>query len=141
MSLNADRASGLFFVFLGALLYFWIIPAQVESSEGSWLNPSSIPNITTLIISVCGVLLVIKPSGHRAQEADKYLIVGVYVCVLAVGLFAIEQVGFLYSAPGIALVVMVLMGERRPLWLFIGVAVIPIGIWYLVDQVLERSIS
>ena len=141
MPLSADRLSGLVLLLLGVLLYLWVIPIQIEPSEGSWLNPDSIPNVMALILATSGALLLIKPTGHKAQNIRSLVLVGTYVCVLAGGLFAISQLGFLYAAPGIALAVMLLTGERRPLWLLLGVGVMPMAIWYIVVHVLERSIS
>ena len=141
MRFFADRLSGLFLLLFGALLYVWMIPAQVESTEGSWLNPDTIPNFMAITLAVCGMLLLLRPTDHKAQSKRAALMVCIYVGVLAVGLFAISQLGFALAAPGIALSVMWLIGERRPLWLLLGVGVMPALIWYTVVHVLERSIS
>ena len=140
MSINADRASGLFFVLFGALLHFWVIPTFVDSSEGSWVKPDAIPNAVAVIMSIGGCILFIKPTQHQTQDAQTFLRAGIYFAILVSGLWGIFKFGFVYCAPLLALTLMLTIGEKRVRWLCVGVIATPTVIWLLMDVILERGL-
>jgi len=140
MTNNTDRATGAFFAAFGLLLYFVIIPTYVEVVDGGWVLPETIPNAVSIILGLCAVILMIKPTKHRARNASEFLSAALYFGLLAVALLVMSSVGFVYAAPILALVLMLLIGERRPFWLFMGVVVLPASIWFLVARVLERAL-
>lgn len=140
MTNMTDRGTGAFFLVFGALLYFVIIPAQIETGGDSWVLPTTIPNAVSITMALCGVLLILKPTDQRGQDTTDLMFAVMYIVLIAVGLFVMSYVGFVYSAPFIALILMVLIGERRPFWLGIGVIGLPVIIWVFVVQILERSL-
>lgn len=140
MKMTADRASGLFFVLFGLVLYLIIIPKFVEQVDGGWLHPDTIPSALAIVLTLCGALLMLRPTRHRPQPASEFVKAGIYFGLLLLGLFAMGRFGFVYVAPVIALVVMGLIGERRPGWLIGGVVILPAAIWVLVVQVLDRAL-
>lgn len=140
MTHAADRASGLFFLLFGLAMYFYVNPNYIETVDGGTIAPATMPNIVSIVIAVCGGLLIIKPTTQQMRNPALVAKTGLYVVVLIAGLFAMSWFGFEYVAPVLALTVMVLMGERRPLWLGLGVVVMPLTIWFLVTQVLERAL-
>lgn len=135
-----DRATGAFFLAFGTLLYFVIIPAQIGSSSDSWVRPNTIPNAVSVMMAVCGTLLMIKPTKQRGQNTADFIFALMYFALIALGLFVMSHIGFVYTAPFIALIIMLLIGERRIVWLASGVVVLPFVIWVLVAQLLERSL-
>lgn len=137
---KADRATGAFFLLFGVLLWFVIIPVFVETGEDGWVLPSTIPNAIAVVLGVCGAQLMLKPTAQRVQSSTDFLFAGLYFFLLAVGLFAMSWLGFVWTGPVIALAIMLLIGERRPLWLLLGVVGMPALIWLLVAQVLERAL-
>ena len=140
MKLTSDRASGLFFLLSGALLYMTVIPAFVEKADGGWLQPGTVPNAAALVMALCGAVLVAKPTSHATQNAREFLRAGLFFALIAAGLYAISRFGFVYAAPGLAMAIMLCLGERRLLWLLTGAAVMPAAIWYLVAIILERAL-
>jgi len=48
--------------------------------------------------------------------------------------------GFVYVGPALALAIMLMIGERRPIWLVAGFVAMPALIWFLVVQVLGRAL-
>lgn len=140
MTITADRLSGAFFLLFGLAMYFVVIPGYVEQTDGRNLAPSTMPNVVALVIAVCGGLLVLKPTTHQAPDARYFAISTAFVAILAGGIYAISWVGFEYVASPLALVIMLMIGERRPLWLLAGAAVMPAAIWFLVTQLLERAL-
>jgi putative tricarboxylic transport membrane protein len=140
MGIAADRISGAFFLLLGLALYFLIIPGQVEFPEGGNLAPSTVPNYIAIVIAFCGALLILKPTDHRTQGLRPFMLTGAYSVVLAAGIYAMSLFGFDFVAPPLALAIMLMIGERRPLWLIAGVIVMPLIIWFLVTYPLGRAL-
>lgn len=140
MRYTTDRMSGAFFLLFGLAMYFLVIPEYVEDASGGNLAPKTMPNVVAWVIAVCGGLLVIKPTNHAAPDGRFFAKAAAYVAVLAAAIYAMSLVGFLYVSPVLALVLMLMIGERRPLWLGVGVVVVPAAIWFLVTQLLERAL-
>tara|TARA_B110000091_G_scaffold214018_1_gene265440 strand:- start:1887 stop:2312 length:426 start_codon:yes stop_codon:yes gene_type:complete len=140
MTNTTDRATGAFFLVFGALLYFVVIPAQIDGGSGSWVLPATIPNAVSIVMAACGLLLMLKPTNQRGHNTQDLMFAVMYFVLLAFGLFVMSYAGFVYTAPFIALIIMLLIGERRPVWLGIGVIGLPVIIWVLVAQVLERPL-
>lgn len=140
MSTAADRITGAFFMMLGLALFFYVIPEFVEDPQGGSLSPRTMPNVVAWVLAVCGALLIIRPTDHTAPDVRFFAQATAYVAVLGTAIYAMSLVGFLYVAPVLALLIMLMIGERRPLWLLSGVVVVPAAIWFLVTQLLERAL-
>lgn len=140
MSFSADRASGLFFFILGTLFYLYVIPTFVESVDSGSIHPNTFPNALCIMIALCGLVLVVKPTSHHVHSVSDMAMSAVYFSVICASLYAMTFFGYVEVSPFLALVLMLLIGERRPLWLFCGVAVMPTLIWFLVEVVLERGL-
>ena len=140
MSASADRLSGALFLVFGLVLYFLIIPTYVEVAEGGNLSPNTMPNIIAIILALGGAFLMLKPTDHRTQNLRAFAVTGAYILVLALGIYAMSWFGFEYVAPPLALVIMWMIGERRPAWLVAGVVVMPALIWFLVIHALGRAL-
>lgn len=138
--MTADRLSGLFFVAFGVLLYLVIIPWQVETVDYGWLKPRTLPRILAVILGLCGVVLALRPPGDTAHRDTRWARAAVFACVLILSLGLMAQLGFVFVAPAMALAIMVLSGERRPKWLALGVVGMPLLIWLVVAQLLERPL-
>lgn len=140
MAGTGDRISGSFFLVLGLTLYFFINPTYIETVDGGNLAPSTFPNILALILAACGAILLFKPTTQNAPDLRAMFITIAYVAMLVAGLYAMSKFGFEYVAPLLSLAVMLAIGERRLLWLVLGVVVMPIVIWFLVTVVLGRAL-
>lgn len=136
----ADRISGLFFLLLGLAMYFWVNPNYIESVDSRNLSPDTMPNILSIILALCGALLILKPTDEKIRNPILMAKTALYVGLLIAGIYAMSLFGFEYVAPFLALAIMWLLGERRPLWLILGVIVMPAVIWFLVTQVLGRAL-
>ncbi|MEM6466270.1 MAG: tripartite tricarboxylate transporter TctB family protein [Pseudomonadota bacterium] len=138
---NPDRLSGLFFLLLGLGFYTVLIPISVEEADFGNISPETMPNIVAVIMAIAGAVLIIRPSSHELHGGSQFLRAGLFAVVLVVGVLALMRFSFLIAAPVLSLVIMLLIGERRPLWLLLGGVVMPTVNWVLVTQVLGRSIS
>lgn len=140
MTGTVDRISGAFFFVLGLVIYFLINPNFIETVDGGNLAPSTFPNILAIILAVCGAILLFKPTNQQVPDMRDMLVTSAYVAVLVAGLYSMSIFGFEYIAPILALVIMLAIGERRPLWLGSGVVAMPALIWFLVTVVLGRAL-
>ncbi|MFK8033911.1 MAG: tripartite tricarboxylate transporter TctB family protein [Hyphomicrobiales bacterium] len=137
---SADRFTGAFFLLFGLAMVFLVIPNYIEVPQGGSLSPKTLPNIIAWLIAACGGLLILKPTNHKAPPPRFFVMVSAYVVVLAASIYAMSLFGFIYVAPVLALIIMLMIGERRPLWLAAGVVLMPATIWYIVTQLLERGL-
>lgn len=140
MGSTSDRVSGIFFLVLGLAMYFYVIPNYVEHVDEGNIAPATLPNIISLILALCGAILALKPTDFQMRDPALMTKTGLYVLVLVTGLWAMSWFGFEYVAPVLAFAIMWLIGERRPLWLVLGVIAVPTFIWFLVTFALGRSL-
>lgn len=140
MNIKTDRVSGLLILLFGVALYTLIIPTYVDQVDGGWVRPNTMPNAIAIVLSVCGAMLMLRPTQQSTRELSEHVKAGLYFGLLMIGLLFMRRFGFAYIAPIIALSIMLLIGERRPLWLIAGVVGMPAAIWVLVVHVLERSL-
>lgn len=138
MKVSADRMSGAFFFLFGLAMYFLVIPEHVEFSDEGSIAPNTMPNIISLVIAFCGALLILKPTPHPLPEARSFVLTGVYIGIMAAGVYAMSLFGFEFVGPVLALIIMLMIGERRPLLLGAGAVLMPLIIWFLVTQLLGR---
>lgn len=138
--MSADRASGAVFVLFGLVMYFIVNPGFIEDVDTGNIRPETVPNWLALIIAGCGALLVLRPTDHHGPDLRRSLRAALFLTVLCGGVWVMSHVGFVYAAPPLALAVMLLIGERRPLWLLLGVLGMPTLIWLLVEVLLDRPL-
>lgn len=135
-----DRLCGFFFVLFGLMLFFYLIPTQVETVDFGAIHPKTLPQILAIIIGVFGFVLMLKPADGSDLQQMPWGRSGLVVAVLLVGLWLVSVFGFVYVAPVLALVLALVMGERRPLWLGLGAVGMPALIWFTVTVLLERPL-
>ena len=140
MNNMTDRLCGLFFVLFGLMLFFYLIPTQIETVDYGAIRPKTMPHILAVIIGVFGFILMVKPADGSNLQPMPWGRSSLIVAVLSGGLWLISLFGFIFMAPFLALVLMVIMGERRPLWLGLGVVGMPALIWFAVTILLERPL-
>ena len=140
MKLESDRIAGLIIATLGWVLLFVIFPVAIEDIEGGSIQPDTLPNALAGFLAACGILLALKPGDSSARDPQELMMVLLYIVVMALGLFAMSRFGFVIVSPVLALAIMLLFGERRPIWLALGCVGMPAIIWLLVVQILERPL-
>lgn len=140
MKLSADRASGAFFLIFGLALVFGIIPNYVEDPTGGSISPRTLPIAYSCLIALGGFLLIIWPTGHELQDWRYIYRTLLFSAVLGISIYAISWFGFVVVAPFLALTIMLMVGERRPLLLLAGTVVMPAVIWLFVTQFLDRPL-
>lgn len=140
MGSTTDRASGAFFLLFGLAMYFLVIPGHIETVEGGNIAPRTMPAIISLILAAGGAMLVLKPTQQQLRDPRQIALTAMYVALLAAGIYAMSWFGFEIVAPVLALVLMWLIGERRPMWLVGGGVIMPAIIWFIVTYALGRAL-
>lgn len=138
MTLN--RLSGLVVAVFGIILLFWIIPRHTEPVDYGWLRPATLPNVTAIVVIISSIIHIIFPSGKAEFDGQLAMRAGLFFMISLAGLFLMHHVGFLIAAPLLVTVLMLLVGERRPLWLATGIVLVPLGIWSAIELLLKRSL-
>ena len=122
----------------GVVFHFLIMPGQIEEVGYGRIIPSTVPSIMIwIVIATAAVQLF---TGKETVEVDRLVCARTlgFFALLAVALACMSRFGFEFIAPLLALAVMLAIGERRWYWLLLGGAVIPIGVWLIVERVLDR---
>ena len=138
MTLN--RISGLVVAVFGAILLFWIIPHHTETVDFGWLRPATLPIITAVIIILSSIVHFIFPAGKAEFDVSLALRAGLCFVISLIALSLMHLAGFLIAAPLLVMVLMLLIGERRPLWLILGIVVIPLAMWSSIVLLLDRPL-
>lgn len=136
----ANRLLGMFFALFGLLLLFVVIPQHTEAVDYGWMRPRTLPNAMAVVIAVSGLALALRPRGAVAFEWRPAARAALFLMLVAAGVYLVSLFGFEAVAPLLALAVMLLIGERRPLWLAVGAAGIPLAIWLVVPVLLDRPL-
>ena len=140
MNLETDRIAGLVVATLGLVLLFVIFPIAIEDIDDGSIRPDTVPSAIAGFLVACGILLALKPGENAKSGTHELVMVLVYLAVIAAGLFAMSRFGFAIVSPFLALAIMLIFGERRPIWLTLGAVGMPAAIWLLVVQILERPL-
>lgn len=135
-----DRAVGAACLVFALLLWFVLVPWQVETVGYGWLKPRTLPRILAVAIGLGGLALLLRPDPAPEMRPAAWGRAALFGAVLVAGLAGMAWAGFALAAPVMALAVMLLAGERRPLWLALGVAAMPAAIWLCVAVLLERPL-
>jgi putative tricarboxylic transport membrane protein len=138
LTVFADRLSGAFFLLAGLALVFLVIPAFVDDVQDGNIAPATLPVLLSWVIAGGGAWLMVKPSGFRAPPHRQMVRAGLVVGILAGAVGLMSVIGFMLVSPVLALVLMRIGGERRPLWLVVGALVMPALIWLCVAFLLGR---
>ena len=135
-----NRLSGIFVFLFGVLIFFVLIPLQTETVDYGWLRPATLPSVAAAIICVAGLVQCAVPRGTaqlRLGEGARALL---FLVLGLGGLWGMHVFGFMIAAPTMMLVIMLVIGERRWLWLITGTVLLPAFIWFCIDFVLKRPL-
>ncbi len=134
-------AEGIFtavLILLGLGFLLVIMPQQVESVDFGRVVPSTVPSIALWIIVSAGIVQLFASTERIEFHLRSGLRTCAFIAIFIAAVWLMEKYGFEYFAPVFALSIMVFMGERRWHWLLFAAIVMPLGIWLLVENVLNR---
>lgn len=136
--MTAERIFTAVLVLLGLILLFLILPQQVESVDYGRVFPSTVPSVALWVIIVAGVVQFFTSTERIEIHVTNSLRAIAFIAMFIASVWLMEKFGFEYFAPVFALVIMLFMGERRWYWLLFAAIAMPLSIWFLVENVLNR---
>ncbi len=136
--MTAERIFTAFLVFLGLIFLFVVMPQQVESVDYGRVIPSTVPRIALWVIVLAGIAQFFTSNDRIELHFANSMRTSTFIVMFIAAVWLMEKFGFEYFAPVFALSVMIFMGERRWYWLLFAAGVMPLVIWFLVENVLNR---
>lgn len=137
---QANRWVGAAVAALSVLFMLWVIPNHSSASATGWMRPRTLPTICASVLVLAGLGLLLRPVGAVDLPLRRWLRAGAILAAILLGLLGFAQVGFLATAPLLLVALMLLAGERRPLWIIGGGVLIPGFVWVTVTILLSRPL-
>lgn len=130
-------ASALF----GAGLLFVVIPWQTEPAVLlTALDPKAYPSAAAILIIVTGLVQLAWPTGSAVLDWRRMGRAVLVVAICFAGTLLLDVAGYLITGPIVVAAVMLMTGERRWLWLVVGILVMPAAIWAVFELLLRRPL-
>lgn len=126
---RANRLAGLTIAAFGAALWLWIIPWQVDAADYGWLRPRTLPLICAAALGLLGLILAAFPVGRIDLAPRRSLRVTGLLALSGLAVSAMGRWGFLWTSPVYALIVVIVLRERRWPWIVAAVVLVPAFIW------------
>lgn len=136
----ARRLSDLALLAFALALVFWIIPMETESVGYGRMEPADVPIVLAGLLAVLAGIQTVLPSQETSPDGRVLLRAASILTLAAAALAAMEIVGFLPAAVGFSALMMLFLRERRPLWLCLGIVVMPAAIWLAAEYGLGRPL-
>ncbi|WP_299417278.1 tripartite tricarboxylate transporter TctB family protein [uncultured Sulfitobacter sp.] len=136
--MTVERVFTTVLVLLGLGFLFFVLPQQVETVEYGRIVPSTVPSIALWIIVIAGIVQLFNSTECIDLHLRNSLRVSAFMAMFIAAVWLMEKFGFEYFAPIFALSIMLFMGERRWYWLLFAALAMPLSIWLLVENVLNR---
>lgn len=141
--MTTDRILGGIAVLFGGFLLLWGIPANVKTVPGIFVypNPALFPQIAAVLMIALGAMqMVFTKTKADVPTLRKVLLFLAVAGATLLAMLGIRVFGYLPVAFALMILVCVITGERRPVWLATVIVGLPIGIWLLFEQVLDRPL-
>lgn len=137
--MSLDRLSAMALLVFALAMILAVIPANTETVDYG-LAPSWLPIACSVVIALAAALHLALPTGGVEIGRGEAARTAGFLAIAVAGVVAMQHLGFLAGACGMALAAMLAGGERRPLWLIAGGGVVPVAVWALVEQALGRPL-
>ncbi|MGR3984168.1 MAG: hypothetical protein OD817_02750 [Gammaproteobacteria bacterium] len=135
-----ERLLGLAAAACGLAFALLVIPRQSEAIDYGSLAPADVPLGAAWTMVGFGMVQALWPRGAGAYDFAALRRAALLLGLCAGAVMLMQWRGFLTAMPLLAAAVMLLVGERRPGWLALGVVVMPVLAWAVVTQILARPL-
>lgn len=139
--MTVDRIGGGIAVLFGVFLLLYAIPANVRIIEGKMPYPALFPQIAAWMFIGLGLvqMVFVKTRAEFPSGIQFFAFLGAIFLTLIAVLF-VETLGYLPVTVALMVAIVLLVQERRPLWIVVMIIGFPVGIWLLFEQVLQRQL-
>ncbi len=139
--MTLDRIIGGIAIAFGGFLLLYGIPANVRTVQNAMPYPAMFPQIAAwMFIGLGAAQLFVGNSTFTFPSAKQF---GAFLGVIFLSLVAVlflEKLGYLPIAIGLMVAITILSKERRLLWMAVMTLALPIGVWLLFEQLLQRPL-
>lgn len=139
--ITLDRISGALVALAGLWLLTYGIDQHVASNGLESPSPQLFPRIGAWILLIFGVAQVVATRSGASLPTGRVLGRYLLVSAMLIGMvWIMEWFGFVIGAMVMLAGLMLLVYERRPLWLAVAVVAVPVSIWLIFEILLERPL-
>lgn len=136
-----ERIAGLFVFLAGVWLLVFGIPMHIELIGYENPSPRLFPQIGAWLFVVTGLALTAFPKTPKPlpdlRLVLRYILVSALLLIMVV---LMENFGFLIGAMALLAALMVIVYEKRWMWIGIAVVAMPVFIWLMFEIVLKRPL-
>lgn len=118
----------------------FVIPAQTQPVHYGATTPSLFPSIGAALVGIGGLWLILLPDRTRTVDLRPLARNAGVAALASLGFAGIQWIGYLWTAPVLTIVLTLMVGQRRPLWLSLGGVAAPVALWALFALVLQRPL-
>ncbi|MGV0816621.1 tripartite tricarboxylate transporter TctB family protein [Martelella sp. AMO21009] len=141
--MTADRILGGAVALFGVFLLLWGIPDNVKTVPGIFVypNPALFPQLAAALLVALGVMQMVFTKTNA--DVPSFARIALFLAVAGATLVAmvgIRAFGYLPVAIALMILICIITGERRPLWLATVVIGLPVGTWLFFEQILSRPL-
>lgn len=138
---SLDRLLGFIMVAFAAWLLIFGIPANVNYTGTQFPKPHLFPQIGAWVIMFGGLgQIVVGNVGTKLPPRREMARFGL-VALLVVGMvFLMISFGYLVGGMALIAVLMFVVFEKRPFWIFVAVVAVPAFTWVFFEKILERPL-
>ena len=147
---KANLASGILLLIFSLVLFFWLIPTQVEEAFDGQVSPQLLPQMCAIGIGLLSLVLIFtnfsaftEPGAKDTPPALSWLEVRAWLVIT--GMIALCILVFTLAGPIVACILLIggvlfAMGERKILPYILIPAVLLTGSWFMFYKLLGTAI-
>jgi len=138
---TTERILGGIAIAFGGLLLFEIIPDNARSIEGLIVDPSTFPNMAAFLIAGLGIIQIVASKQRMPlPTAREFWRVLMIAALTAVAVLALGEVGYLATMFVFMALIIVIVHERRPVWMATVIVGMPVVVWAFFEVLLKRPL-
>lgn len=136
--MNRDQKFGIVLLIFCFILWFFLIPTQISSTEDAVY-----PRLVNVWIAICGILLILKSWKstekiilYESKNEKRIIRVVVIVTIFLIYIFMIDFLGFFISSFIFIIILMLSFGVRQWIKLISVPIIILLFLYFLIKKVL-----
>jgi hypothetical protein len=139
--MTSDRILGAAAIVFGGFLLLYAIPANVRTVQGVVPYPAMFPQIAAwMFIGLGAAQMIFVKSAVEMPSLMRAGMFAVAAAATLAALLTVDSFGYLPVMITLMAAIVLIVRERRAIWVATVIMGLPIGIWVLFEQVLQRPL-
>lgn len=139
--MTSDRLLGGAAIAFGGFLLLYAIPVHVRTVQGVVPYPAMFPQIAAWMFIGLGVAqMIFVKSAVEIPSIKQAGMFAIAAAATLVALLTVDSFGYLPVMVALMAAIVFVVRERRPVWVATVVVGLPVGIWLLFEQILQRPL-